>query len=132
MLDALQVSPNLMLCGDFNAHVGVLSGVNVRRCVRPLANVNKAGRLLVDLAAATSMAITTRRVPGDYGQPSHVGYYKGRSSWPDHILLLLASYKSVKAFEMLDIFASDHCGLSLVFQVGGCAGSTGTETERKG
>eukprot|EP00983_Pelagomonas_calceolata_P030343 952258-Pelagomonas_calceolata.AAC.2 len=31
---------------------------------------------------------------------------------------------------MLDNFASDHCGLSLVLQVGGCTGSMDTETER--
>ena len=33
-------------------------------------SVNKAGQLLVDLAAATSMAIATGRVVGDDGQPS--------------------------------------------------------------
>ena len=37
-------------------------------------SVNKAGQLLVDLAAAaTSMAITTGRVVGDDGQPSFTG-----------------------------------------------------------
>eukprot|EP00967_Tisochrysis_lutea_P094320 scaffold137087_cov20-Tisochrysis_lutea.AAC.1 len=39
-------------------------------------NVNKAGRLLVDLAATTSMAITAGLAPGDYGQLSYVGYYR--------------------------------------------------------
>ena len=33
-------------------------------------SVNKAGQMLVDLAAATSMAIATGRVVGDDGQPS--------------------------------------------------------------
>eukprot|EP00983_Pelagomonas_calceolata_P044225 1139213-Pelagomonas_calceolata.AAC.3 len=61
VLDALQVSQNLLPCGDFNAHVGVLSEVSDahydfivdcpellddRRSVCP--NENKAGRLLVD------------------------------------------------------------------------------------
>ena len=36
-------------------------------------SVNKAGHLLVDLAAATSMAIATGRVVGDDGQPSFTG-----------------------------------------------------------
>eukprot|EP00983_Pelagomonas_calceolata_P020799 653881-Pelagomonas_calceolata.AAC.1 len=100
MLDALQMSPNLVLCCDFNAHVGVLSEVidahynfvvecpeflDARRC--KCRNVNKAGRLLVDFAAASSIAITTGCVAGDYGQPSHVGYHKDKSSRPDHILL---------------------------------------------
>eukprot|EP00967_Tisochrysis_lutea_P097867 scaffold143933_cov22-Tisochrysis_lutea.AAC.1 len=74
VLGALQVSLNLLLCGDFDAHVRVLIEVsdayydsvvdfpeffNARRCKRP--NMNKAGRVLVDLAAASNMAITTGR-----------------------------------------------------------------------
>jgi len=143
VLDALQVSPNLVLCGDFNAHVGVLSEVSdahynfvadcpefldARRCKCP--NVNKAGRLLVDLAAASSMAITTGRVEGDYGQPSYVGYLKDRSSRPDHILLSPAVYKSMKGFDMIDNLASDHCGLSMLFKVGGRTGSMDAAPER--
>ena len=71
-LGAFQVSPNAVLCGDFNAHVGELSEVSdthtgfVLDCPEVLEirryvcnSVNKAGQLLVDLAAATSMAITT-------------------------------------------------------------------------
>ena len=61
VLDTLQVSPNLLLCGDFNAHVGVLSEVSdahldfvadcpefleARRCECP--SVNKSGKLLAD------------------------------------------------------------------------------------
>ena len=72
-----QVSPNVVLCGDFNAHVGELSKVSdvhagfVLDCPEVLEtrryvcnSVNKAGQVLVDLAAATSMAITTGRVGG--------------------------------------------------------------------
>jgi hypothetical protein len=54
--------------------------------------VNKAGQLLVDLAAATSMAITTGRVVGDDGQPSFTGNYGDKKSWPDHVLLSPALY----------------------------------------
>ena len=76
--NAFQVSSNVVLCGDFNAHVGELSEVSdahagfVLDCPEVLEtrryvcnSVNKAGQLLVDLAAATSMAITTGRVVGD-------------------------------------------------------------------
>ena len=71
-----------------NAHVGELSEVSdahagfVLDCPEVLEtrrnvcnSVNKAGQLLVDLAAATSMAITTGRVVGDDGQPSLTGNY---------------------------------------------------------
>eukprot|EP00983_Pelagomonas_calceolata_P034228 1072257-Pelagomonas_calceolata.AAC.2 len=70
----------------------LILGPDAWRCVCP--NLNKAGRLMVELAAAaTSMAITTGRAPGDYGQPLYVGYYKDRSGRPDHILLSPALYK---------------------------------------
>eukprot|EP00983_Pelagomonas_calceolata_P080631 1155225-Pelagomonas_calceolata.AAC.3 len=142
-LNAFQVSPNLVLCGDFNAHMGVLSGVSdahynfvvdcpefldTRRCNCP--DENKAGRLLVDLAAASSMAITTGRVARDYGQPSYVGYHKDRSSRPDHILLSPAVYNLMKGFDMIHNFAYDHCGLNMVFEVGGRLGSMDAEPER--
>jgi len=86
VLDSSQVSPNLLLCGDFNARMGTLSEVSDAhyelvhyaeflhemrcRCLQ----TNKAGRLLVDMAAAINCAITTGRVEGDNGQPTYVGY----------------------------------------------------------
>ena len=76
-----------------NAHVGELSEVSdahagfVLDCPEVLEtrrnvcnSVNKAGQLLVDLAAATSMAITTGRVVGDDGQPSFTGYNGDKKS----------------------------------------------------
>ena len=71
-------------------------------------SVNKAGKLLVDVAAASSLALTTGRVAGDDGQPSYVGYYKDRSSRPDHILLSPAVYQLAQIFKMVDNYASDH------------------------
>ena len=141
VLDALQVSSNLMLCGDFNAHVGLLSEVSdahynfvincpeflhSRRCM--CSSVNKAGKLLVDIAAASSLALTTGRVAGDDGQPSYVGYYKDRSSRPDHILLSPAVYQLARVFKMVDNYASDHCGLSMAFKVCGSPGNRDTAT----
>eukprot|EP00967_Tisochrysis_lutea_P002120 scaffold2674_cov21-Tisochrysis_lutea.AAC.1 len=42
-----------------------------------------------------------------------------RISRPDHILMSPALYESAKPFGMLDDFASDLCGLSMVFGGGG-------------
>ena len=144
VLDMLQVSPNLLLCGDLNAHVGELSEVSdahldfvvdcpefleTRRC--ECHAVNKSGKLLVDMAAASNLAIATGRVAGDNGQPSYVGYYKDRRSRPDHVMLSPALYKLAQAFQMLDTFASDHCGLSMAFKVAGNAGGMNAPTEGK-
>ena len=89
-LGAFQVSPNVVLCGDFNAHVGELSDAHtgfVLDCPEVLEtrryvcnSVNKAGQLLVYLAAAMSMAIATGRVVGDDGQPSLTGNYGDKKS----------------------------------------------------
>jgi len=81
-LNAFQVSPNVVYVFYLNAHVGELSEVSDARtgfvldCPEVLEtrryvcnSVNKACQLLVDLAAATSMAIAARRVVGDDGQP---------------------------------------------------------------
>ena len=60
-----------------DAHTGfVLDCPEVLKTRRYVCNsVNKAGQLLVDLAAATSMAIATGRVVGDDGQLSFTGNY---------------------------------------------------------
>lgn len=100
VLDAVQESPNLLLCGDYNACVGTLKDVGdehfdflvrfpgvfePRQCRCP--RVNKAGQLLVDLAASVNCVVTTGRVQGDCGQASFVGYNQNKNSRPDHILL---------------------------------------------
>ena len=104
------MSPNVVLCGDFNAHVGELSDAHtgfVLDCPEVLEtrryvcnSVNKAGQLLVYLAAAMSMAIATGRVVGDDGQPSLTGNYGDKKSRPDHVLLPPALYKLVCSFKM--------------------------------
>ena len=85
----------------------------------------------MDLAAASNLAIATGRVAGDIGQPSFVGYYKDRRSRPDHVMLSPALYKLAQAFQMLDTFASDHCGLSMAFNVDGNSGGMNVAAERK-
>ena len=130
VLDAFQVSSQVILCGDFNAHVGELSEVSdahsrsvldcpelreTRRC--ECKSVNKAGQLLVDLAAATSLVISSGRVVGDDGKPSFTGHHGDKRSRPDHVLLSPALFKLVQCFEMKGTRASDHAGLSTVFRV---------------
>lgn len=60
-----------------------------RRC--ECADINLAGNLLVDIAAAYGLVITTGRVNGDNGQPTYVGYPTSnrtiRRSRPDHVLV---------------------------------------------
>ena len=128
------MSPNVVLCGDFNAHVGELSDAHtgfVLDCPEVLEtrryvcnSVNKAGQLLVDLAAATSMAITTGRAVGDDGQPSFSGNYGDKKSRPDYVLLSPALYKLVCSFKMWDTCASDPAALSTEFKVNAVGGES--------
>lgn len=130
VLYALQVSRHVLLCGDFNAHVGALSEVSDghvnllrdfpefvddRRAV--CGSVNKAGELLCDVAAASELVLATGRIEGDNGQPSFTGYYKDKQSRPDHVLMSSEVYGLAKRFEMIENFVSDHSGLSVFFKV---------------
>jgi len=128
---AAQVTENLVLCGDFNAHVGDLSEVSdfhgstlvavpalhEPRRVQRKSN-NKAGRLLVDLAAVFKCIIATGRSSGDDGQPTC--FKEKGSSRPDHILL---SPKMFEAVHNTRIDKNerpdqcDHCAISMVFWV---------------
>jgi len=76
-------------------------------------SVNKAGQLLVDLAAATSMAIATVSL-GMMGSPLLLGMSMTREA--DRVLLSPAVFKLVDHFE-IDTRASEHAGLSTVFRV---------------
>ncbi len=99
---AAQVTPNVLLCGDFNAKIGNLCEVtdahvsalvdypalqHPRRCV--CIEKNTAGKMLVNIAAAFELISSTGRVLGDVGQATYVGYravYDDvRSSRPDHV-----------------------------------------------
>eukprot|EP00983_Pelagomonas_calceolata_P108070 1159415-Pelagomonas_calceolata.AAC.5 len=83
-----------MLCGDFNAKVGGLLEVSdthckafvdcpalqmARRC--ECNEVNMAGNLLVDIAAAYGLVFTTGRVQGDDGQPTFFGLSVNLLMW---------------------------------------------------
>jgi len=109
-----------------DAHTGfILDCPEVLETRRYVCNsVNKAGQLLVDLAAATSMAIATGRVVGDDIQPSFTGNYGDKKSRPDHVLLSPALYKLVCSFKMWDTCASDHAALSTEFRVNAVGGES--------
>ena len=77
---------------------------------------------MVDLAAATSIAIATGRVVGDDGQPSFTGNYGDKKSRPDHVLLSPALYKLVCSFKRWNTCAFDHAALSTEFRVNACCG----------
>jgi len=103
---ALQVTPHLVLCGDFNAHVGRLSEVtdahvgllmahpalqNARRCES--CKTNHAGKLLIELANAHGCVLGTGRVHGDDGQRTCVKQgQRGGGSRPDHVVMTSGVY----------------------------------------
>jgi len=49
--------------------------------------MNRAGKLLIDMASNLGCIITTGRTPGDTGQPTFVGYNKSSKSRPDHVMV---------------------------------------------
>jgi exonuclease III len=125
---ASQVTPNVMVCGDFNAKIGSLCEVTdahvgalgdclalqlPRRC--ECSEINAAGKMLVNIAAAFGLIFTTGRVLGDVGQPTYVGYHKEsgavRNSRPDHVLMTPELFQCVRRFEIKhpDVQSSDHC-----------------------
>jgi exonuclease III len=128
---AAQVTENLVLCGDFNAHVGRLSEVSdvhgrmlaavpalhePRRVVRN--STNNAGRLLVDLAAVFQCVIATGRAPGDDGQ--HTCFKDKGSSRPDHIFLSSKLFQAVSNTSIDRSARSDqcdHCAISMCFNI---------------
>lgn len=133
---ASQVSPHLLVCGDFNAHIGGLREVSdahvdlLRACPdlslprrAVCSKTNRAGSVLVDVAAALNCVITTGRVCGDDGQPScFVTKQSGRigQSRPDHVLLtgeLFCAVQSVCIDQNLTPGMFDHCPLSMNFAV---------------
>jgi exonuclease III len=133
---ASQVTPNVVVCGDFNAKIGNLCEVTdahvgalvacpalqlPRRCACP--EINAAGKLLVNIAAAFELVFTTGRVLDDVGQPTYVGYRTNsgvvRNSRPDHVLMSPELFQCVQRSEIKipDVQSSDHCELSLFFRV---------------
>jgi exonuclease III len=137
---AAQVAPHFLLCGDYNAKIGGLSEVsdahgglltaypallNARRC--KCANINTAGRLLVDFASAAECIIGTGRVRGDDGQPTFVGSIGQKvASRPDHVLMSSRVYEAAEGARILPVqHISDHCVLSMNFRVdnAGCEGT---------
>ena len=122
----LHYSPNIILCGDFNAHVGNMNEItNVHfdifndcpllSCERKTQNthVNRAGQYLIHLAASQGLIVTTGRVPGDRGQPTFIGYNKLSNTRPDHILVSKSMFVHVKKATITRPKLLDHCYLTM-------------------
>eukprot|EP00983_Pelagomonas_calceolata_P065747 1148714-Pelagomonas_calceolata.AAC.1 len=113
------------ICEVSDAHYGAFVDCpalqTARRC--ECSDVNVAGRLLVDIAAAYGLVFTTGRVHGDVGQPTFVGCRSdirpNRWSRPDNVLISPSLFKcALKP----DICASildttDHGSIAVVFRV---------------
>mmetsp|Transcript_26394 Transcript_26394/g.71363 ORF Transcript_26394/g.71363 Transcript_26394/m.71363 type:complete len:525 (-) Transcript_26394:117-1691(-) len=122
----LYYSPHLVLCGDFNAHIGssdeitdahfdilnacpILFSKRKAQCL----HVNRAGQYLIRLASTLGLTLTTGRVPGDKGQPTFVGYNKTCNSRPDHILTSRSMFLHIKWTNITVPKLLDHCYLSV-------------------
>jgi len=115
----------VVMMGDFNAHIGdeseftdehasLLEDIpclkHHRMADRQSKNIDRAGKLLLDLAAAGPFMILTGRGKGDSGEASFVGYRQKRSTRPDHVLLSPSLYNSVVSSRVFDnkLRISDH------------------------
>ena len=94
---SLNFTDALLMMGDFNARIGDLSEFTDEhydiqddfKCLQHARltcckSVNRAGKLLLDIAAAGPYMLTTGRGKGDSGQATFVGYHGRRRSRPDH------------------------------------------------
>ena len=125
---ALNETPYLISCGDFNAQIGTYDEITgahfdllieqpqlTRGRVMECQELNRAGKMLVDLASNLSCVITTGRTPGDTGQPTFVGYHKRFKSRPDHVMVSKSLFTQVHHTEILMPYLLDHCYQSVTF-----------------
>ena len=129
-------TPHLVLCGDFNAHVGRLSEVtdahvnllmahpalqNACRCES--CKTNRAGKLLIELAKVHGCVLGTDRVQGDDGQRTCVKQgQRGGGSRPDHVVMTSGVYGVAEHVDIGEAGSiSDHCTLSMTFRCPGAS-----------
>jgi len=131
-----QVFPHVLLCGDFNSRIGDMREVSDAHCEALVtcptlqdsrrcecSEINLAGNLLVDIAAAFGLLFTTGRIHGDDGQPTYVGYPAGsrsiRRSRPDHILVSTSLFQRAFQADVCPPFLNltDHGSITLSFNV---------------
>jgi len=124
---ALTEPYHLLVCGDFNAHIGRLDEVENAPfellAARPqlargrnteTTQINRAGRLLINMASNLGCIITTGRTPGDTGQPTFIGYNKRLKSRPDHIFVSKDIFVRVQQTEINPPALLDHCFHSIM------------------
>jgi exonuclease III len=123
---------NVLMMGDFNAHIGDLSEFTDEhydihddfKCLQHARltcckSVNRAGKLLLDIAAAGPYMLTTGRGKGDSGQATFVGYHGRHRSRPDHILMTPKFYHNLlsTAIQPSNERITDHCSITACFKV---------------
>jgi len=89
--------------------------------------VNRAGKLLLDIAAAGPYMLTTGRGKGDSGLATFVGYHGRHKSRPDHILMTPNYYHNLLSTDIQpsNEQIADHCSITAYFKVrqGGLTGA---------
>ena len=90
-------------------------------------SVNRAGKLLLDIAAAGPYMLTTGRGKGDSGQDTYLGYHGRHRSRPDHILMTPNFYHNLLSTDIQpsNKRIADHCSITACFKVrqGGLTGA---------
>ena len=129
---ATQVTPHVLLCGDFNAKVGRMSEVSElhdgllmahpalhqsRRC--ECSGTNAAGRHLIELASVSGCVLGTGRVHGDNGQRTCVGHAtRLGGSRPDHVVMSDKVFGAAVHVDIMDVpYISDHMPMSMSYAV---------------
>eukprot|EP00983_Pelagomonas_calceolata_P039669 1137280-Pelagomonas_calceolata.AAC.2 len=130
ILLAKTVTPHVAICGDFNAHIGGLNEITdahydlhatypqlTGNISTQCPHINRAGKCLVDVAPNLNCIITTGRAPGDWGQPSFIGYNKRRRSRPDHLTVSKCLYSFIGQVTPTEPTCLDHCFHMIAFSI---------------
>ena len=130
---AHQTFKNVMLFGDFNAHIGkgdefqyehseLIARFPCLRCPRMTEGITKpehinlAGRMLLDVASSCPLIITTGRGKGDNGQRTFKGYNENSHTRTDHAMMNGHLYENIIRITIDDdCCISDHNPIQVTF-----------------